>query len=107
PGSAGRDPRSPDRRRGDPHRRGVDVTEGRRAQGGFTLIELMVGLVVSSLLVGMIFAIFVRMSIAYRGQQQVAEVQSKLAAARTKIELDAKQAGLGMADGFYMAGLAP
>ena len=76
-----------------------------RAERGFTLIELMVALVVSSLLVGMIFAIFIRMSSAYRGQQQVAEVQSRLAAARARIELDAQQAGLDMPDGFYMAGL--
>jgi hypothetical protein len=65
----------------------------------------MVALVVSSLLVGMLFAIFIRMSTAYRGQQQVAEVQSKLAAARAKIEQDAKLAGLRMADGFYVAPL--
>jgi len=78
---------------------------GRAPQRGFTLIELMVALVVSSLLVGMIFAIFIRMSIAYRGQQQVAEVQSKLAAARAKIELDAKQAGLHMTEGFDLASL--
>lgn len=75
----------------------------RRTERGFTLIELMVALVVSSLLVGMIFAIFIRMSTAYRTQQQVAEVQGKLAAARAKIELDAKQAGFAMSNGFYMA----
>ncbi len=71
-----------------------------RGQRGFTLIELMIALVVSSLLVGMILAIFSRMSIAYRGQQQIAGVQQVLAAARATIELDAKQAGLGMAQGF-------
>ncbi len=79
------------------------IRRRRRTERGFTLIELMVALVVSSLLVGMIFAIFIRMSTAYRTQQQVAEVQSKLAAARAKIELDAKQAGFGMSNGFYMA----
>ena len=73
---------------------------GAAAQRGFTLIELMVALVVSSLLVGMILAIFMRMSIAYRGQAQIAEVQSKLAAVRAKLEYDAKHAGLGMAQGF-------
>jgi prepilin-type N-terminal cleavage/methylation domain-containing protein len=85
------------------------VTEGDRWRGGgergFTLVELMVALVVSSLLVGMIFAIFIRMSVAYRRQQQVADVQGRLAAARAKIELDAKQAGLYLADGFYLASL--
>jgi hypothetical protein len=40
------------------------------------------------------------MSIAYRGQQQIAGVQQVLAAARAAIELDAKQAGLEMAQGF-------
>ena len=83
------------------------ASRGRGRQRGFTLIELMVALVVSSLLVGMIFAIFIRMSVAYRGQQQVAEVQSKLAAARARIEADARQAGLAMADGFYTAALGP
>jgi prepilin-type N-terminal cleavage/methylation domain-containing protein len=75
----------------------------RRGQRGFTLIELMVALVVSSLLVGMILAIFSRMSLAYRGQQQIAGVQQVLAAARAAIELDAKQAGLAMTQGFTVA----
>jgi prepilin-type N-terminal cleavage/methylation domain-containing protein len=78
----------------------------KRGQRGFTLIELMVALVVSSLLVGMILAIFSRMSIAYRGQQQIAGVQQVLAAARAAIEFDAKQAGLAMPQGFiYNDGL--
>src|SRR5882672_2125557 len=72
-------------------------------QRGFTLIELMVALLVSSLLVGMILAIFSRMSLAYRGQQQIAGVQQVLAAARAAVELDAKQAGLGMPQGFKTA----
>jgi prepilin-type N-terminal cleavage/methylation domain-containing protein len=79
----------------------------RARQRGFTLIELMVALLVSSLLVGMILAIFSRMSLAYRGQQQIAGVQQILAAARAAIELDAKQAGLGMPQGFRTAMTAP
>jgi prepilin-type N-terminal cleavage/methylation domain-containing protein len=75
----------------------------RTRQRGFTLIELMVALLVSSLLVGMILAIFSRMSLAYRGQQQIAGVQQILAAARAAIELDARQAGLGMPQGFRTA----
>jgi prepilin-type N-terminal cleavage/methylation domain-containing protein len=74
----------------------------RRSQRGFTLIELMVALVISSLLVGMILSIFLRMSLAYRGQQQVANVQSVLAGARQMIEFDAKHAGLGMTKGFRL-----
>jgi len=79
------------------------VKGARRPARGFTLIELMVALVVSSLLVGMILAIFSRMSIAYRGQQQIAGVQQVLAAARATIELDAKQTGLGLSQGFVLA----
>lgn len=75
----------------------------RQAQRGFTLIELMVALVISSLLVGMILAIFARMSMSYRGQQQIAGVQQVLAAARATMELDAKQAGLEVAQGFRIA----
>jgi len=75
----------------------------RSGQRGFTLIELMIALVVSSLLVGMILAIFSRMSLAYRGQQQIAGVQQVLAAARATIELDAKQAGFAMPQGFTIA----
>jgi len=75
----------------------------RRGERGFTLIELMVALVVSALLVGMILAIFSRMSLAYRGQQQIAGVQQVLAAARATIELDAKQAGYAMPQGFTVA----
>jgi hypothetical protein len=56
------------------------------------------------LLVGMILAIFNRMSIAYRGQQQIAGVQQVLAAARATIEMDAKQAGLALSQGFRYAG---
>jgi prepilin-type N-terminal cleavage/methylation domain-containing protein len=75
----------------------------RRRQRGFTLIELMIALVVSSLLVGMILAIFSRMSLAYRGQQQIAGLQQVIAAARATIELDARQAGFAMAQGFRLA----
>jgi prepilin-type N-terminal cleavage/methylation domain-containing protein len=76
----------------------------RRRQRGFTLIELMVAMVVSSLLVGMILAIFLRMSLAYRGQQQVAGLQQVLASARQVIESDAKHAGLMMPTGVKIAG---
>lgn len=79
----------------------------RDRQRGFTLIELMVALVVSSLLVGMILAIFLRMSLAYRGQQQVAGVQQVLAAARATFETDAKQAGLAMSQGFTVSNTGP
>ncbi|HEV7555763.1 MAG TPA: type II secretion system protein [Kofleriaceae bacterium] len=79
------------------------TTRRRRRQAGFTLIELMVALVISTILVGMILSIFSRMSQAYRGQQQISSVQQVLAAARSSIELDAKQVGLSMPQGYWIA----
>lgn len=67
----------------------------------------MIALLASSLLVGMILAIFARISAAYRGQQQIAGVQRVLAAARATIELDAKQAGLALPHGFTTAIAGP
>ena len=75
----------------------------RLAQAGFTLIELMVALLVSTLVVGMILAIFARISLAYRGQQQVTNLQQVLASARALMEADAKQAGLGISQGYKVA----
>src|SRR5262245_34518425 len=63
----------------------------------------MVALTVSSLLVGMILSIFSRMSLAYRGQQQIASLQQVLAAARSAFDGDAKHAGLEMPQGFSIA----
>ncbi|HEY4242721.1 MAG TPA: prepilin-type N-terminal cleavage/methylation domain-containing protein [Kofleriaceae bacterium] len=70
---------------------------------GFTLIELMVAMLVSALLVAMILAIFTRMSVAYRSQQQVADLQQVLAAARAQISQDAMQSGLECPQGFKLA----
>lgn len=75
----------------------------RRAQGGFTMVELLIALLVTSLLVVMVLSIFSRMSLAYREQQQIANVQQVIAGARAMIERDAKQAGLAMSDGFRIA----
>jgi len=74
-----------------------------RAQTGFTLVELMVALVVSSLLIGMILSIFTRMSMAYRAQQNVAELQQTLAAAQAMIQRDLRQTGYQIPHGFTLA----
>src|SRR4029077_6109106 len=100
--------RSHHRARDHPHGARVAMIRSDRATiharpRGFTLIELMVALLVSSLLVGMILAIFSRMSLAYRGQQQIAGVLPIRAAARAEIDLDAKKAGFVMLQGFRTA----
>lgn len=74
----------------------------RHRQHGFTLIELMISLLVSSLLTFMILSIFTKMSSAYREQQQVVQVQQVITAARAALDQDAKLAGLYMAQGFTL-----
>jgi prepilin-type N-terminal cleavage/methylation domain-containing protein len=75
-----------------------------KRQRGFTLIELLVALSVSAMLVGLILAIFTRMSLAYRRQQQIAGVQQVLNGAKAMILDDARQAGFGMPTGLKIAG---
>ncbi|MGE0549017.1 MAG: PilW family protein [Kofleriaceae bacterium] len=77
--------------------------KGASSQRGFTLIELMISLVISTLVVILILSIFNRMSFAYREQQQIVNVQKVLAAARSTFDHDAKQAGLKMSQGFTLA----
>jgi prepilin-type N-terminal cleavage/methylation domain-containing protein len=79
-------------------------TRARRGQAGFTLIELMISLVISSMLVAMILGIFTTMSAAYRTQQQVAELQQVLSAARATVSKDVLEAGYQMSQGFRWAG---
>ncbi|MBK7540120.1 MAG: prepilin-type N-terminal cleavage/methylation domain-containing protein [Myxococcales bacterium] len=76
---------------------------GRSAQRGFTLVELMVALAISSIMVLMVLGMFARMSTAYRSQQQVTQLQVTLAAAQNLIEQDVKRAGFQLADGFWVA----
>jgi prepilin-type N-terminal cleavage/methylation domain-containing protein len=80
------------------------VKRARRDQGGFTLIEIMISLVISSLLVAMILSIFTSMSAAYRTQQQVAELQQVLQAAESTVEADLRQAGFRCPQGFTYGG---
>lgn len=76
----------------------------RASRRGFTLIELMIALTISALLVGMIMAIFTRMSTAYRAQQYVADLQRTLTAAHDVIQHDVRQAGFGLPDGWKKSG---
>jgi len=78
-----------------------------KRERGFTLIELMISLVVASLLVIMILSIFSRLSFSYKEQAQIVQIQQTLAAARAAFELDARQAGLEMSQGFKIAHDAP
>lgn len=72
----------------------------RPGQRGFTLIELMIALLISSLMVGLVFSIYTRMSVAYRGQSAVSELQQSLQAAKLQIEQPVRSAGHLIPDGF-------
>lgn len=75
----------------------------RARERGFTMIELMISLLVSSLLVILLLGIMHRMSFAFREKQQVTAVQQTLAGARRAIELDVRQVGFQLAQGFTIA----
>jgi prepilin-type N-terminal cleavage/methylation domain-containing protein len=73
-------------------------------QAGFTLVELMVALVVSTVLVGLVLSIYTRMSLAYRSQQQISELQQILQAAQVMVLQDVRQAGYQIPKGFRRPG---
>lgn len=75
----------------------------RTRRKGFTLVELMIALLVSTLLVIMILSVFTRLSFAFREQQTVVGLQQTLSAARTAIEYDARHAGLLVSQGFTVS----
>jgi prepilin-type N-terminal cleavage/methylation domain-containing protein len=65
----------------------------RARQGGFTLIELMISLIIASLVVGFIFRIYATSSAAYRSQSQVAEVMQTLRTAKQTLTKKLRLAG--------------
>lgn len=73
------------------------------AEQGLTLIELMVALLISSILIGFVFSIFTRMSVAYRAQTGVSDVQQSLRAARNMIVQEVRNAGFLIPNGFTVA----
>jgi prepilin-type N-terminal cleavage/methylation domain-containing protein len=72
----------------------------RRGQRGLTLIELMIALLISSLLIGMVFAVYTRMSVAYRQQSIVSELQQTLVAAKAMLQKELHQAGYLLPNGY-------
>lgn len=74
-----------------------------RGRRGFTLIEVMVSLVISAIMVAMTLSIFSQMTVAFRTQQNVGELQQVLATAQGQIARDLRQAGFGLPDGFFIS----
>jgi prepilin-type N-terminal cleavage/methylation domain-containing protein len=80
--------------------RGAGCSSGER---GFTLIELMIGMLLTGLILSFIFIVSGKMSSSYLGQTQVAEVQQTLRSARAAIAADVRQAGFFVSGGFRTA----
>lgn len=75
----------------------------RRGERGFTLIELLVGMLLTGVILSFVFIVSGKMSNAYFGQTQVAEVQQTLRSARAAIAADVRQAGFFVSNGFRTA----
>ena len=62
-------------------------------------------MLIGTLIIGLVFAIYVRMSTAYRAQAVVSELQQTLRAARRVVERDVRAAGFSMPNGFHTIAL--
>jgi prepilin-type N-terminal cleavage/methylation domain-containing protein len=85
-------------------RSGLRTGQGQR---GLTLVELMIAMLISSLLIGMVFSIYTRMSVAYRQQTLVSELQQTLRAAQSVVLRDLRQAGYLIPDGVHVGDVDP
>lgn len=74
-------------------------------QHGFTLIELMIAMVAASLLLGMAFSVYTRLSVSYRAQSDVSALQSSLSAASSQITGPIRAVGHKIPDGFAVNGV--
>ncbi len=74
-----------------------------RGERGFSLVELLVGMVLTAVILSFVFIVSGKMSNAYFGQTQVAELQQTLRTARAAMVADARQAGFFVSNGFRTA----
>lgn len=69
------------------------MIQKRRREGGITLIELLVGLVIFSLVIGGIYKVFATQSRAYTVQDQVVETQQSIRSAMELMLKDLRMTG--------------
>lgn len=74
-----------------------------RGEAGLTIVELMVSLTLVSLMVAMVFALFLQMSLGYRTSAQIGELQQSLIAAQHLVLADVRQAGARVPNGYRLA----
>lgn len=74
-----------------------------RTQRGFTVIELMIGMLLTGIILSFVFIVSGKMSTAYLGQTQVSDLQQTLRTVRAAIAADVRQAGFFVSNGFRTA----
>ena len=69
-------------------------SRGRSGEAGFTLVELMVGMLLSGVLAAFVFAAYGKSASALRSQSRVADAQQALRSGYDKLVKDVRMAGL-------------
>ena len=79
----------------------MNTFEKRRlhGEGGFTLIELMIGLLISTILVYFLFSIQSKMTRSFRSQNTAADVTASLSATRNHLANEIRMAGFAIPGG--------
>lgn len=80
------------------------MIRARRGERGFTVVELLISLTLTTVVIGMTFSIFVQSSAGMRSQSDLADLQQALVAAEAVISREVRQAGLAVPNGFRVAG---
>ncbi len=70
----------------------------KRSDSGFTLIELMVAMAMSSIVVGVIYSAYTVQTKIYTEQDKVAEMQQNLRAGMAYLQREARMAGYNPGD---------
>ena len=73
--------------------RATRLGQRRRNARGFTLVELMVAMVIASILIALIFAVYTRMSVAYQAQNRITEIMQNLRAGQERIIRELRMVG--------------
>ena len=82
---------------------GAAAADPLRGQRGFTLVEVMIGMLLSAIIVVFVFAASGKMATAYQTQNQITDVQDTLRSVTSLISGDLRQAGFLTSDGFRTA----
>lgn len=80
------------------------IARAPRREHGATLIELMIAMLVAAILIGMVFSVYTRLSVGYRAQAKVSDLQQALRAGKALVEREIRAAGHMMPSGVLVNG---